>query len=323
MNRIRYAAFAAAMLTTLALDANAQGLPAYVPINPVTTSRSALYFQPYLDPSPKWRLTTQLDWSSIIEVTPPGPNESLLIDAEVVRLDVTLVKDYGAANFVMLSAGVAGAYDGILDGFFNWYHDFTGLDVPARDVRPNNEFAYTGVLPGGQVVSYDKSDLFLTDLKIGFGVRNTPSIQTMVFFTLPTTTHQDGFGRGVISANALVTARRQLSSRFTYEGSAGFGWAPRHDGDLKEFQKTTFYSASSGLRFRFWGRQAAFFNGFFQSSGYKNSNIEILDRSEVTADMGFLLRTGKNAPELILALTEDLKPSGPAVDAAFRIGLRW
>jgi hypothetical protein len=162
----------------------------------------------------------------------------------------------------------------------------------------------------------------LTHVKFGVGVRNTPSIQTLVFITLPTTTHQRGYGRGVVSANGIITARSQLSGRLDYEGSVGMGWTPRH-GDLEEFQKTIFWSGSSGLRFRFWGEQAMFFNAFYQTGSYRDTGLEPLDRAELTADMGFLLRTGRNAPELILALTEDLLPTGPAVDATFRIGLRW
>lgn len=162
----------------------------------------------------------------------------------------------------------------------------------------------------------------LTDVTLGLGVRNTPTIQTLVFVTLPTTTHQRGYGRGTFSANGIVTMRRELGERLLYEGSVGVGWTPRHGG-LEEFQRTTFWSLSSGLRFRFWGRQALFFNVFRQSGNYQDTQTEVLDGSELTADMGFILRPGRNAPALILALTEDLLPSGPAVDATFRIGLRW
>jgi hypothetical protein len=66
-----------------------------------------------------------------------------------------------------------------------------------------------------------------------------------------------------------------------------------------------------------------FFNGFYQSAGYRGTGLGVFDRAEVTGDMGFLIRPGRRAPELVLALTEDLKPSGPAIDAAFRIGVRW
>lgn len=312
------------MALPLATSAAAQGLPAYVPINPATTSRSALYFQPYEAPAPGWRTTVQFDWSSMIEYqgSSPGAPESWLFDAEMLRLDVTLVKDYGSGNFLLVSAGAASVIDGVLDEFFDWYHDLVGLPGGGRTVRPTNEFAYEASLPGDRSLAWGKPSLMLTDIKLGFGVRNTPSIQTLVFATLPTTTHQRGYGRGTVSANGIITARSQLSERLYYEGSVGVGWTPRH-GDMEAFQKTLFWSGSSGLRFRFWGRQAMFFNAFYQTGSYRDSGLKPIDRAELTGDMGFLLRPGRNAPELILALTEDLLPSGPAVDATFRIGLRW
>lgn len=326
MTRSRIVAALAAMALSLAASAAAQGLPAYVPINPATTSRSALYFQPYEAPAPGWRATVQFDWSNMVEYDFKGYTEFnpeyWLLDAEVLRLDLTLVRDFGPANFVLLSAGAARVQDGLLDDFFNWYHDLTGLPWGSRALRPNNEFAYGMHLPEGEEVLRGKPGLMFTDLKVGLGVRNTPTIQTLVFVTLPTTTHQRGYGRGVVSANGIITARSQLSERLRYEGSIGFGWTPRH-GDMDEFQKTIFWSGSSGLRLRFWGPQAMFFNGFYQTASYRDTSMRTLDRAEFTADMGFLIRPGRDAPELILALTEDLLPSGPAVDATFRIGVRW
>lgn len=322
MTCTRTAALLAALCLVEPPTAGAQGLPTYTPINPTTTSRSALYFQPYERPAPAWRATAQLDWASLIEATRPGKPESFLLDAEVLRLELTLVRDYGPANFVLLSASVNGAVDGYMDGFYDWYHDLTGLRVPAREQRPRNEFAYQGTFADGETRSWDKAPVFLGDVKLGLGVRHSPALQTLVFVTLPTTTAGRGYGRGVASANGIVTGRGEWSGRLVYEGSLGFGWTPRH-GELEEFQKTTFWSASSGLRLRFWGQQSMFFTGFWQTAGYRDTNLELFDRAELTADMGFIVRTSPGSPELVLALTEDLKPSGPAVDATFRVGLRW
>lgn len=321
MPRFRPAVAMAAL--TIASSAAAQGLPAYVPINPVTTSRSALYLQPFELPAPTWRLTAQVDWASLIELTPNAgaDDDYFLLDAELLRLDLTLIKDYRPGQFLLLSASLNSAGGGVMDGFYDWYHELTGLRVPAREARPRNEFAYEGRFPGGEH-RWSAAPIFLGDLKVGLGVRNTPSVQTLLYATLPTTSHRRGYGRGVISVNGLLTARRALSNRLGYEGGLGLGWTPRH-GDLEAYQKTVFWSAHSGLRFRFWGQQSMFFSGFYQSAGYRDTGLRTLDGAELTADMGFLVRVGRSAPELILALTEDLKPSGPAIDAAFRIGLRW
>lgn len=321
MHRSRSAVALASLCLAATATGQAQGLPAYAPINPTTTSRSALYFQPYEAPAPRWRTTLQFDWSSLVEISRPRQDQFIL-DAEVLRLDVTMVKDYGEGTFVLVGAGLHSATGGVMDGFYDWYHDLTGLRVPAREARPRNAFAYGGGFPDGTVRTWDQASLYLGDLRLGLGVRNTPAIQTLVYLTIPTTTAGRGYQRGVVSANAILTGRSQLSGRFGWEGSAGFGWTPRH-GELDAYQKTAFWAASSGLRFRFWGQQAMFFNGFYQTAGYRDTDLEPFDRAELTGDMGFLLRPGRGAPELILALTEDLKPSGPAVDATFRIGLRW
>lgn len=302
----------------------AQGLPAYVPINPVTTSRSALYFQPVEALAPRWRATLQFDWSSLIEHQRGAPFTTRgLVDAEILRLDATVVRDLGPDRFVLASIGVAHVSDGVLDAFFDWFHTTFGFPGGHRNRRPRNEFEYRVRTPdGGCCRPYERPALMLTDSRLGLGIRHSAATQSLLFITLPTTTHSRGYGRGVGSANAVITARVEPEPRMHLEGSVGLGWTPRH-GELAAHQRVLFWSASGGGRYRFWGRQALFFNVFFQSAGYRGMELDGYDRYELTGDMGFLLRPGRNWPELILALTEDLKPSGSAVDATFRIGLRW
>ncbi|MDZ4673289.1 MAG: DUF3187 family protein [Gemmatimonadota bacterium] len=322
MHRFGTLSALAALVVAGASSSNAQSLPTYVPINPVTTSRSALYFQSMVGPAPTWRATAQFDWSSLIEIAASDPTTPFLLDAEVLRLNLTLVRDYGPANFVLVSAEVNSAIAGVMDGFYNWYHDVTGLRVAAREQRPSNEFAYRGRFKDGVEREWNDSPISLGDLKLGAGVRNSPSVQTLLYVTLPTSTAGRGYSRGVVTGNATITGFRNFSERLRYEGSVGLGWAPRH-GELEEFQKTIFWALSSGLSLRFWGNQSMFFNGFYQTAGYRDTGVEGYDRAEMTGDMGFLIRPSPTGPVLILALTEDLKPSGSAVDATFRIGLRW
>ena len=47
-----------------------------------------------------------------------------------------------------------------------------------------------------------------------------------------------------------------------------------------------------------------------------------LDRRELTVDLGGIFKFHRG-PEWILGLTEDLEPSGPAIDVSFRLGARW
>jgi len=233
--------------------AAAQGLPEFAPINPVAQARSGLYFQPYREAKPgHLSLEVRLDYGSAIEYNFPQSRPGYLLDGEFLRLQFAAARDVRPNLFVFGDASLDGAYAGFLDGFLNWYHRLLGINLPERDARPNNVFAYQMALGNGLTLDRSPSDLFLGDTRIGAGYRWSRALQTTVSVTLPTSTAPDGYGRGTVSVNTVNTARVHLSSRFTYEGSLGLGWTPTH-GDLTPYQKTAFVSATSGLRFRFWG----------------------------------------------------------------------
>jgi hypothetical protein len=309
---------------TLALPAErvaAQGLPAYMPINPMTAGRSGVYFQPYVDPRPGGvRLAINLDYASAIEYNIPAPEPSWLLDAELMRLSLTATRDLGPEAFILAEANLNGAYNGFLDGFLQWYHNLFGFRMPERDARPKNTFGYQLALPG---VRFDgrRSDLFLGDPRLGYGRRWTPELQSVLVVTLPTATGPDGYGRGTPSVSALNTVRTELGSRLIVEMGFGLGYTPTH-GPISPYQRTVFASASSGARFRFWGRQALFANFIYHTPYYHDTQLPALDRKELTLDFGWLLaRTGGG--DWRIGLTEDLQPSGPAVDLIFRFGARF
>jgi hypothetical protein len=309
----------AAALLTATGPAAAQGLPPYSAVNPVLTSRSGLYFQPYVEPTAGWRVRLLLDYASAVEFVQNGPGRFVL-DAELLRLDLTVTRDWGA-GFAGLSAGLNGAYNGFLDGFLDWYHDLTGLRVPARESRPRNVFAYDLELADGRSLARTRSSAFLGDLRLLAGHRHTPHWQSTFSVTLPTSNGPAGYGRKVPSASAITTVRAPLDGRVEFEGSLGVGMTPRH-GPIEDLQRILFASASAGVRYRFWGRQAAFVNLFYQSPSYRGTGIRALDQRELTLDYGFLLRARKG-PEWLLGMTEDVEPKGPAIDLSFRIGARW
>lgn len=301
--------------------AAAQGVPSYMPINPVATARSGVYFQPYVDPRPgALRLGVNLDYASAIEYNIPGPRPSYLLDAELMRLSVTASRDLTPRDFVLADVSVNGAYNGFLDGFLNWYHHLFGFKMPERDIRPKNQFAYQMALPNGTSVTYAMSDLFLGDLRLGYGRRWSPVLQTVAVVTLPTTTGPGGYGRGTVSASLLNTYRQQLSSRFTFEGGVGVGVTPTH-GVLAPYQRSVFLAVSPALRFRFWGRQALFANLFYHTPYYHGTQLPALDRRELSLDFGWLLATKHG--DWKIGMTEDLAPSGPGIDLIFRFGGRF
>src|SRR5207244_4634382 len=84
--------------------------------------------------------------------------------------------------------------------------------------------------------------------------------------------------------------RSPLAKPLIYEASLGLGYTPTH-GDLAEYQRTTFVSGSSGLRWRFWGRQSLYGNVFYHSPYYHDTTIPPLDRRELSFDFGWMLAT--------------------------------
>ncbi|HEX5386642.1 MAG TPA: DUF3187 family protein [Gemmatimonadales bacterium] len=298
----------------------AQGLPSYMPVNPMTASRSGVYFQPYIDPDPGGtHVSLLLDYGSAIEYDIPAPRPSYLLDAELLRVSAVAVRDLDARSFLLADLSVDGAYAGFLDGFLNWYHRVFGFELPERDARPENQFAYRLSLPNGTTLVRKPSDLFLGDVRLGYGRRWSPAVQTLFAATLPTSTGPDGYGRGTISVSALSSARVRLSPRLTSETGLGLGVTPRH-GELGPYQRSWFLGASTGLRFRFWGRQSLFANLLYHSPYYHDTTLPALDASELSLDFGWLLRT-KSGREWKIGLTEDLKPKGPAIDVVFRLGM--
>lgn len=316
MLRLRPLAAFAAVLAA-APSVAAQGLPPYLSLNPIIAERSGVYFQPYVDRGRPWQVRLQLDYGNAIELS-DRPNASFLLDGELLRLDATVLRNFGA-GFAGVSVGVNAASDGFLDGFLDWYHDVTGLKVVARGLRPRNQFAYSLTLPNGDSLGWGKRSAFLGDVRLVGGRRLGPHWQASVAVTLPT--GPDGFGRRVVSGAAEVTGRYRLDHRWTTEFAVGGGVTPT-TGPLTDYQRTTFAGANLGFRYRFVKQQAMFVNLFWQSPNYRGVGLRSMDQRELTLDYGFLLKARKG-PEWFLGMTEDLEPRGPAIDLSFRIGARW
>jgi hypothetical protein len=297
----------------------AQGLPAYSPINPVADSRTALGFEPYRAPRPgQWSLGLSLDYGSAIELA-LASRADYTLDAELLRLRLSVARDLSPSVFLMADVAAQGSYAGFLDGFLNWYHDLIGIRLEAREDRPNDAFLYRLDLPDGIGRTRRPSDLFLGDVRLAAGLRLNPHLQTLALVTLPTATGPGGYGRGVPAAGLITTVRAPLAEPLLYEGSLGLGYTPTH-GDLEPYQHTTFVSGSSGLRWRFWGRQSVYANLFYHSPYYHDTTIGPLDQRELSLDFGWMLAT-KGGKEWRIGMTEDLEPNGPAIDIVFRLGV--
>ena len=307
-----------AALLLLPTALGAQGLPPYVPINPVATSRTGLGFEPYRDPVPgRWVLGAAVDYASTIEYNDLVLSDYYL-DSELLRVSLRASRDLDSRTFVLADADVRGAYAGFLDGFLDWYHGLLGLDIPERDHRPKDEFLYWVSPTTGLAFGTESSDLFLGDLRLGAGRRWTPYLQSIAAVTLPTATGPEGYGRGVASVSLLNTVRAAINPRLVYEGSLSLGYTAKH-GPLGPWQRTWMVSGSSGLRMGIWGRQSLFANFLYHAPYYKGTSLPALDRRDLSFDFGWILARGPGS-EWRVGMTEDLEPGGPAIDLVFRLG---
>jgi hypothetical protein len=293
-------------------------LPEFGPLNPVASSRSGLYVQPFLEPAGgKWHHVLALDYASVIEYNQLA-NADYVLDSEVLRLSLAFSRDIGHRAFVVLSSSVGGAYAGFMDGFLDWYHAKLGIRVSERERRPHDRFLYSITLPDGRTLRRTSSDLFLGDVRAGLGIRHSSHLQSVLSITLPTSTAPEGYRRGVPSVAVLNTVRAQLTRRTVYEGSLGIGVTPVH-GRMAGLQNAAMVAVSSGLRHRLWGSQSLFGNLFYHSPYYHDTTMPALDRRELSLDFGWILQSGSGG-EWRVGLTEDLEPGGPGVDLIFRLG---
>jgi hypothetical protein len=296
----------------------AQGLPSFAPLNPMSSSRSGLYYQPLREPAPgRWATALSLDYASIIEYN-QLPQADYVLDSEVLRMSLGLSRDLGARTFLMVEASAGGAYAGFMDGFLDWYHSALGIRVSERDRRPRDRFLYEITLPDGRTVQRSRSNLFLDDLRVGLGFRPSSGLQTVVSLTVPTSTGPVGYGRGVPSLNLLNTVGAELSPRVHYEGSLGLGYTPTN-GSLARLQRELFVAVTSGARVMVWGHNSVFANLFYHSPYYQDTTLPSLDRRELSLDFGWIVQT-RTGVEWRVGMTEDLEPAGPGVDLVLRFG---
>src|ERR1051326_5681955 len=99
----------------------AQALPPYGSMNPMVFSRTGLETQPYVAPG-RWRGGARLPSATPIE-SPVNPPLIYLMDAELLRLNLTVTREVRKNVFVLGEGSFNGAYDGFLDGFLLWYHN--------------------------------------------------------------------------------------------------------------------------------------------------------------------------------------------------------
>jgi len=317
-------ALAAALVVLCPAPAAGQGgLPEWQAINPLATSRSGLYFQPYREPHKGFEFSLGLDYGSTAEVAlgRTKADTTQLLDTELMRFTVGLRHDLGDDWYAAAKVGVGGSYDGFMDGFLNWYHGIFGINFPERQNRPTNQFAYFVKPYPGFRKTRQQDGFYLGDTRLSAGRRLSRHWQAEFSLTLPTATAPVGYGTGVVTLGLMADARYRLSGHWTYEGSAGLGYSPVH-GDLAQWQNEVTALVSSGIRWRFAGSSSLYTNFILQTPYYHDAYIAPMDRVDFDIDFGYILRS-KGGHEFRLGMTEDLYPAGPAIDLILRFGYRW
>lgn len=309
-------------MATLMRGLAAQQLPPYVPVNPSLVSRSALYSQPLVSESRRWQVQFVIDYASAVEAgLSPDSTRGYLLDAELLQADAWITHNISSRMFVLVNLPIRGGYAGAIDGFLDFYHDLTGLQVKARQQRPQNEFAWEYDLPDRHV-SRARPGTFIGDIRIGAGVRLGRS-QLVGTLTLPTATSDvPGWARNVVGTSLALNAPLLTRNRLALQGGVALGWTPA-SGDLSQYQRAVFAGAHAGGWWKFAGRQAIYADMHVQTANYRHAGLAGLEAAEVTLAYGFLLRLGDHLPEFQLGMTEDVIPRGPAVDAGFTVGVRW
>ena len=185
-----------------------RAFPLYRPINPVAASRSGLYVRAV--PSrpiraagaPMWRSTTPARSS-----TTSCRRRRYVLDSELLRMRAAVSRDLSADDLRPGRGRGAGAYAGFLDGFLEWYHGLLGIGIPERERRPRERFPLLDRSDPDGPAAAGAPDLFLGDVRRRRRAACCPRCRASSPSPLPTSTGPEGYGRGVVSASLLNTAR--------------------------------------------------------------------------------------------------------------------
>jgi hypothetical protein len=306
------------MIVVSVLGADISGVPLFGSQNPIETNRSVLFAPPLLMPSEDWAATMAFDYSSAIELY-ETKTRSMLLDAELGRFQVSIVRRIDDRWFGFGQFAVQGAYDGFMDRFINWYHKLVGVDYYARDIRPLNKYGYYVQYDKDHRMTYSPVDLGPADSKLGIGRRFGENLQLLFVLGLPTAI-APGFRAGTVQAGLMFTGQLTLTRWMVTVGTLGIGATPR-TGTLAPYENVVFASASVGLRIRLSWMNSIYGNLWFHTAPMHGMDMPPTDNVDLSVDFGWILRIDQKT-ELWISMVEDPYPDGPALDVAFRFGLR-
>lgn len=294
------------------------GLPPWAPQNPIEANRSVLFAPPLMMPQGDWGLTLAFDYSSAIELY-ATVGKGMTLDAELGRFQVWLTRRIDERWFLFGQVQIQGAYDGFMDQFIDWYHGLLGVQYIARELRPLNKYKYSITYERGRTITYGPVDLGLGDSRVGAGLRLGKHAQVLLVFGLPTSTNP-GFRAGTLQTGLILTGEAPLLPWLTVSGSIGIGFTPR-TGTLAPWENVFFMSFSGGPRVRLSWRNFLYGNIFVHTPPFHGTDLIPMDGTDFSIDFGYMFRVDPKT-ELWVGIVEDPYPDGPALDVAFRFGLR-
>ncbi|RPH65791.1 MAG: DUF3187 family protein [Myxococcaceae bacterium] len=294
------------------------GLPPWAPQNPIEANRSVLFAPPLMMPRGDWGLTFALDYSSAIELYSSG-GRGVTLDAELGRFQVWLTRRIDDQWFVFGQVQIQGAYDGFMDRFLNWYHSLLGVPYIARELRPINKYVYSVTYERGRTIEYGPVDLGIGDSRIGVGRMLGNHAQVLLVLGLPTST-APGYRAGTLQTGLILMGEAPLLPFATVSGSIGVGFTPK-TGTLAAYENTFFASFSGGTRIRLSWRNFIYANLFVQTPPFHDTALRPMDLVDFSIDFGWMYRIDPRT-ELWVGVVEDPFPDGPALDVAFRFGIR-
>lgn len=294
------------------------GLPPWAPQNPIEANRSVLFASPLMMPRGDWGLTFAFDYASAIELY-STVSRGITLDAELGRFQVWLTRRIDDRWFVFGQVQIQGAYSGFMDRFINWYHSILGVPYPAREARPINAYEYSITYDKGKRIRYGPVDLGIGDSRVGVGLTLGKHAQVLFVLGLPTSTGP-GYGAGTLQTGLILTGEAPLLPFATLSGSIGMGLTPR-TGTLAAYQNVFFMSFSGGPRVKLSWRNFLYADLFVQTPPFHGTDLRPMDLIDFSIDFGWMFRIDPRT-ELWVGIVEDPFPDGPALDVAFRVGLK-
>jgi hypothetical protein len=294
------------------------GLPPWAPQNPIEANRSVLFAPPLMMPRGDWGLSFALDYASAIELY-SSSGRGMTLDAELGRFQVWLTRRIDDRWFAFGQVQIQGAYSGFMDRFINWYHSILGVPYVARELRPINRYMYSITYERGRTIEYGPVDLGIGDSRIGVGRMLGDHAQLLLVLGLPTST-APGYRAGTLQTGLILMGEAPLLPFATVSGSIGVGFTPR-TGTLAAYENVFFASFSGGARVRLTWRNFLYANLFVQTPPFHGTGLRPMDLVDFTIDFGWMFRIDPRT-ELWVGIVEDPFPDGPALDVAFRFGIR-